>query len=191
MSTILNPTRPGSSIDVGDGLIIEGTKRNDRLNGSDRNDTIRTGNGRDVIDGGQGNDYVDAGKDNDLVRGGAGRDTLLGGQGNDTLFGGAGQDILNGGDGNDVINGGKGADIMTGGKGNDRFVFDFADLASGVIDEITDFKRGADKIVIQGAGSGATVEYDPITGEVKLNGQVFLQLDPGLNININKDFTIS
>jgi Ca2+-binding RTX toxin-like protein len=191
MSTILNPTRPASSVDVGDGLIIQGTSRNNRLNGSDGNDTITTRRGRDSIDGGEGNDYIDAGTNKDFVRGGLGRDTLLGGKGADTLFGGSGNDIIDGGTDKDIINGGKGADIMTGGRDRDQFVFDFADIAPGVIDEITDFKAGTDDIIIQGAGPGATVEYDAITGEVKLNGQVFLQLDPGLNININNDFTLN
>jgi Ca2+-binding RTX toxin-like protein len=70
------------------------------------------------------------------LEGAAGNDTLIGGSGNDTLVGGLGKDVLTGG---------------VSGVNNDKFVFDtgatFNKSTIG-IDTITDFTRGADKIVL-------------------------------------------
>ncbi|MGZ8335029.1 MAG: M10 family metallopeptidase C-terminal domain-containing protein [Allosphingosinicella sp.] len=115
---------------------------NDALSGLDGNDTLTGGNGEDLLQGGAGNDTLDGGNHDDTLEGGDGDDTLIGGNHVDTLNGGAGKDTLNGGNQNDVLNGGAGNDVLTGGNQNDIFLF--TDL--GGADQITDFRRGQDKI---------------------------------------------
>jgi Ca2+-binding RTX toxin-like protein len=76
-------------------------------------------------------------------------DRFDGGIGADYLSGGNGTDILEGGSGKDTLIGGNGDDILRGGTGNDTFVFNTAGEASGfgaLIDQITDFETGYDKI---------------------------------------------
>jgi beta-glucanase (GH16 family)/Ca2+-binding RTX toxin-like protein len=68
---------------------------------------------------------------------------LSGGRGADALVGGAGDDRIEGGRGNDTLSGGLGADT-----------FNFA--AGGGQDIVTDFRSGADRIVLQGADSFKT-----------------------------------
>lgn len=69
-----------------------------------------------------------------------------GGKGNDYLFSGLGDDVLNGGDGNDFLSGGDGRNELTGGSGNDYFVFRLTE--DYTYSNITDFKRGEDKIAL-------------------------------------------
>ncbi|WP_372478084.1 calcium-binding protein, partial [Nostoc mirabile] len=94
--------------------------------------------------GDAGNDLLDGSGTSTPLSGfgGNGSDTLIGGAGNDSLYGDAGNDILRGGDGND---------LLTGGGGSDRFVFSsgaqYDDAALGV-DQITDFSRASDRIVL-------------------------------------------
>jgi Ca2+-binding RTX toxin-like protein len=75
-------------------------------------------------------------------------DQLTGTTGDDTMFGSGGDDTLDGGAGNDLLSGGTGNDRLTGGDGDDRFSFNqVADAALGkVMDVITDFTQGSDKI---------------------------------------------
>ena len=75
---------------------------------------------------------------------------LTGNSGNNSLSGGAGNDTLIGGLGNDFLNGGLGKDVLTGGGGADSFVFNTA-LSATNIDQITDFARGSDKILLDNA----------------------------------------
>lgn len=88
---------------------------------------------------------------NDPLTGDKSDNTIVGLGGDDVLLGNAGRDTLQGGDGKDLLSGGAGADILTGGEGSDRFVFDvgvrFQKAILG-IDQITDFTRGTDKIVL-------------------------------------------
>jgi Ca2+-binding RTX toxin-like protein len=67
------------------------------------------------------------------------------------LEGGADNDTLIGGSGNDLLKGGSGSDRLTGGTGSDRFIYDtnatFTTSSVG-IDQITDFVKGTDKIVL-------------------------------------------
>jgi parallel beta-helix repeat protein len=67
----------------GDGGLVTGTARNDRLFGSAGNDTVV---------GGAGNDNLYGRGGADLLQGGLGRDTLVGGAGEDTLEGGGAAD---------------------------------------------------------------------------------------------------
>lgn len=67
------------------------------------------------------------------LTGTAADDLIAGYDGNDTIAGGAG---------NDRIIDGSGADTMTGGSGADTFVF----LDDGLMDTVTDFELGQDKL---------------------------------------------
>ena len=104
-------------------------------------------------------------------------DRFDGGIGADYISGGNGSDVLEGGSGKDTLIGGNGDDILRGGSGNDTFVFLTAAEASGfgtLIDQITDFETGADKIDLRAfmagghfncagplvAGAGPQVRYD-------------------------------
>jgi len=134
----------------------------DSLSGGAGSDAIRGNAGNDTIDGGDGNDWIYGGEDNDSLTGGAdkdyiqgdtGNDFVSGGSGNDTLRGGSGDDTVQGGDGNDLLMGDSGHDLLTGGAGNDQFSFTAGQATfatSGttayVMDEITDFTIGADKL---------------------------------------------
>ena len=104
-------------------------------------------------------------------------DRYDGGKGSDHISGGNGSDVLEGGSGKDTLIGGNGDDILRGGTGNDTFVFRTAGEASAsgsLIDRITDFETGADRIDLSGfmagghfngtgplvAGAGPQVSYD-------------------------------
>lgn len=131
---------------------VAGGNGDDTLFGGDGADQIDGGNGNDTVDGGNGDDQVVGGGGNDTLNGGAGNDTIDGGNGNDTLSGGAGSDTVDGGAGNDVVNGGAGDDILTGGGANDIFAF----TEIGGNDQITDLRRGYDRVDLSG--------IDAITG---------------------------
>ena len=105
------------------------------------------------------------------------KDRYDGGLGADHISGGNGSDVLEGGSGKDTLIGGNGDDILRGGTGNDTFVFLSAAEASGagtLIDQITDFQTGQDKIDLSAfmagghfngpgplvAGAGPQVSYD-------------------------------
>ncbi|AMY67541.1 calcium-binding protein [Frigidibacter mobilis] len=79
--------------------------------------------------------------------------TLAGGGGEDLLMGGAGADTLSGGAGADILVDGAGSDRMTGGGGADIFVLS----ADGVLDTITDFQAGVDRLDL----SAWSMLYDP------------------------------
>jgi serralysin len=77
------------------------------------------------------------------------KDRFDGGLGADFISGGNGSDVLEGGSGKDTLIGGNGDDILRGGTGDDTFVFLKAAEASaggGLVDRITDFQSGYDKI---------------------------------------------
>jgi hypothetical protein len=73
--------------------------------------------------------------------------SLNGTSGRDRISGTDGSDNIKSFAGNDLIASGEGADVLTGGLGRDRFVFNAFD---GNADEITDFRHGHDKIVLDG-----------------------------------------
>lgn len=82
-----------------------------------------------------------------VINGNSGDNTLDGRDGSDQLNGKGGNDRLIGGAGADTFDGGAGADIMTGGAGPD--VFRFTVKPDGLlIDEITDFQSGVDRIFL-------------------------------------------
>ena len=132
-------------------------------------------------------------------------DRYDGGQGADYISGGNGSDVLEGGSGKDTLIGGNGDDILRGGTGEDTFVFMSAAEASangGLIDRITDFQSGFDKIDLSAfmaggtyvgvgplvAGGGKQVAYDAaqaqLIGDVNGDGvadfQIYLNTAPAV-----------
>jgi Ca2+-binding RTX toxin-like protein len=89
--------------------------------------------------------------------------TITGGDGNDTLTAATASlaDSIVGGAGNDTITGAQGADTLTGGTGNDTFTIALNSATVGVaqqsgatlMDTITDFTSGADKLNLTQATS--------------------------------------
>jgi Ca2+-binding RTX toxin-like protein len=148
------------------------------------NDNVVGGNLRDLIFSSKGDDVLDGKGGNDRIRGGQGDDVIIGGAGDDNLRGGKGNDVILGGEGDDKIVGGKGEDILIGGEGDDVFEFFSKNLESGVIDQIADFTKGEDSIVVKGVSS---VEYDMASGTVKINGQDAINLTPGTELDINQE----
>lgn len=151
---------------------ISGGAGNDTLFGEKGNDVLNAGTGNDVLNGGLGNDGLYGGDGIDRAvfntgvdvsvnlaittaqNTGEGMDVLQSverlttGTGNDRLRGNAEANLLDGDAGNDTLIGARGDDTLTGGAGQDQFVFD---PTSGW-DQITDFARGEDKVVINWAG---------------------------------------
>lgn len=123
-----------------DRSVIRGGARSDWLSGSGDGEVIAGLGGSDKLFGLGGND---------ALWGGAGDDFLFGGAGADVLRGGLGRDALSGDAGDDILRGGGGDDLLSGGGGADRFVFSADDGASSN-DVILDFRRGVDKIVLDG-----------------------------------------
>jgi VCBS repeat-containing protein len=95
---------------------------------------------------GTGNAFANA------LAGNGGNDILNGAGGNDVLTGNAGNDKLLGGIGNDTLSGGAGSDMLTGGAGNDIFRFDTQ--PDGLMDTITDFQAGIDRLLLDAAVFG-------------------------------------
>jgi hypothetical protein len=89
-----------------------------------------------VIDGTAGDDRIEGGDGDDVLRGGGGSDQLFGGAGDDLLFGGPAapgeRDLLDGGAGDDRLVLGSSA-VARGGDGADSFVLPFAEGLLGVI----------------------------------------------------------
>lgn len=67
-----------------------------------------------------------------------------GGTAAEALTGGSGADSLVGAGGDDVLQGGAGYDVLSGGAGADRFVL----ATDGSIDEVMDFTRGTDSLML-------------------------------------------
>ena len=135
--------------------------------------------GFDILFGTQLDDLVDAKAGNDLIMAGDGDDGIIGGDGNDRIKAGVGDDI---------IIGGTGVDKMTGGSGDDVFELVVEDLFDGSIDKITDFSESdkfKDIIRLRGIAGDAVVEYDSDTGLISVRGEDIIQVDPGLDINID------
>jgi RTX calcium-binding nonapeptide repeat (4 copies) len=104
---------------------------------------VATGQGSDTLDG---IENLTGSRLGDTLKGDGGANRLDGGAGNDTLVGRTGRDVLVGGAGNDVLAGGAGADTQTGGSGADVFLFGPALTGAAVVDRVTDFADGIDKL---------------------------------------------
>lgn len=180
----------------GNGLELIGTEGSDFLNGNSLDDLI-IGNGGidfingaagdDKLDGLAGNDFIIGGKGDDLILGGEGNDFILGGQGDDVIFGEAGNDTIFGEAGNDLINGGAGSDKIFGGTGNDTIEFLADDLDSAAPDRVMDFTVGQDTLIIQGLSSSDQVSYDPLKGQISVNGEGVINITPSQDLEITTD----
>lgn len=74
-------------------------------------------------------------------------DTLIGDGGNNVLYSFFGDDMIKMGAGDDTTSGGEGVDRMMGGDGADHFEYYVVSESTGtVVDSITDFTSGVDKI---------------------------------------------
>ena len=180
----------------GNGLELIGTEGTDFLNGSPLDDLIIGNGGTDFVNGGAGDDKLDGGAGNDFIVGSSGDDLILGGEGNDfikgnrgddVIFGSEGNDTIFGGEGNDFINGGAGADNIFGGVGNDTIEFLAQDLDSAAPDRVFDFTSGEDTLIIKGLSDSAQVSYDPILGQISVNGEGVINITPFQDINITTD----
>lgn len=84
------------------------------------------------------------------VAGTQGKDQITGSNGRNTLSGNRGADRLTGLEGDDRLSGGVGRDQLTGNAGRDQFIFDHgaAFRSTDGQDQIKDFEKGRDKIVL-------------------------------------------
>lgn len=104
------------------GVVIDGTRWDDRLVGTF---------GRDIIRGKAGDDTIRGKAGDDKLLGGRGDDTVSGDAGNDIIDGGPGEDLLLGGAGNDRIRARDGAqDTISCGKGRDTVIADRNDVVA-------------------------------------------------------------
>lgn len=147
-----------------------------------------TGDEPTTVFGKDGDDTVFGGDFGDIIFGEGGSDILIGGDGNDAIFGGshdpskAGRDYLFGGKGNDLLSGGDGEDVLSGGLGADIFQSRLNEGGEGFMDTVVDFTVGEDSIAIQGGTADMVVAYNNETGIVTVDGQNFMQLDAGLDM---------
>jgi serralysin len=171
---------------------LRGTRSGDLLHGDAGDNLLEGGGGADLLDGAGGRDtasyahaeaavvirmqdavqYTLAGTNpgeaegdsfrsvEDLL-GSAFDDALTGNRTANRLEGGEGADTLSGGGGSDTLVGGAGDDRLTGGGHADLFVLD---LTAEGVDRITDFKAGADSLMLLGATGSVT--YDAATGRL-------------------------
>jgi serralysin len=138
------------------------------------------GNGHGVLGNGGANTFDFGGLASvsglAFVDGAGGNDTMTGSAFRDVFRGGAGNDAMNGGAGNDQLAGGLGADHLTGGLGPDLFDFDAtAEIGKkkGLLDIITDFAAGEDKIDLSTIDANGSKKGDPIFKFLKSEGSSF------------------
>ena len=166
--------------------VLQGLAGADRLFGGAGADILEGGAGDDMLYGGLGADQLIGGDGFDFARyddaawgnlvinmavptrntGSAAGDTyseiegIIAGSGNDTVTGNSFANTLYGGGGNDTLNGGLGKDTLYGGTGADKFVFNTALNAVSNVDQLADFTRNIDDIVLSRAifgGIGTTL----------------------------------
>ncbi|WP_037437112.1 calcium-binding protein, partial [Sinorhizobium fredii] len=171
---------------AGDDLLEDGAG-NDKLYGDAGNDTlIRTNEiGTDSFDGGAGTDTLkfslsstmsvkldlaNSANNGGMAKGltvtgvevvyGSDRDDdIRGTSANEKFFGGGADDFLFGGAGDDVLEGGAAGDLLQGGTGTDQFVFHSDGFGTG--DQIVDFTRGQDKLVVDRSDFGIAASGNP------------------------------
>ncbi|WOS63445.1 calcium-binding protein [Sinorhizobium fredii] len=108
-------------------------------------------------------------------------DTIFGNGVANTLEGGIGDDRLDGRAGNDILEGGGHGDLLTGGSGADKFIY-ASEEAIGSGDQITDFKRGEDKLVVDKSVFGFSKLVLYSGNDLKATGtaaQFFFEKDNG------------
>ncbi|WP_445306621.1 calcium-binding protein [Microcoleus vaginatus] len=138
-----------------------------------------------------GDSAIDFNGEPDSLCGAAGNDLMFGNGGSDKLCGDEGNDTLYGGKGDDCLIGGLGNDILSGGIGRDRFVL----TAGSGPDQITDFTKGEDLLVLGGSLTFAqlsiTQNANAVFIRIGQNGQLLAALNgvQASAIDLN-DFTI-
>jgi Ca2+-binding RTX toxin-like protein len=173
----------------GGASILYGNTGNDTLYGLGTQVTLYGGKDSDYLYGTASRFYGDKDNDTIIASDGSASVKIDGGDGDDYLNASALSSsspvTITGGVGNDSMWGGNGADIMTGGTGNDFFYFTnligtnvVAGGASGaginpfggtsLVDSITDFTSGSDKIYLQKSGFG-TLTGLTSTGPLGIN----------------------
>lgn len=132
----INIESGGRTVEVPQGVLVEGGAGNDTLIGGPGFDRLKSGDGNDVLRGLGSPDVLEGDDGNDIVEGGDGDDELTGGRGNDKVSGGAGADhfetvvppkATSQGLGNDVYDGGPGNDYVADQSGRDRIVMGVGD----------------------------------------------------------------
>ena len=144
---------------------LYGNSGKDYIKGDSGNDKLYGGSGADRLYGNSGKDYIKGDYGNDKLYGGSGADRLYGNSGKDYLRGDSGNDKLYGGSNNDILIGGIGKNDVYGGSGKDIFK-----LTKGRgYDRIRDFKKGQDKIYVNGF---KTLRIKDVGGHAKIyNGK--------------------
>lgn len=190
-----------NSSEIDDLIIIEGTKRNDRLHGSNSmNDKIYGYAGNDKLYGYNGNDKLYGGEGKDSLYGNRGADALYGGTGNDYLKGGYGSDIyyFEQGDGEDTVkdkskSSSLDTDIIKFGESVEAedvsFIFDKRDLLIqyGDGDEIevkyqTNDKYAIERVELADGNYLSSGDIDNIVQQIHAYAD-----DNGLDIDSNQD----
>ncbi|MEY9720312.1 Ca2+-binding RTX toxin-like protein [Sinorhizobium fredii] len=141
----------------------------------------------DSFTGGRWNDWFEGGASGlslssiENVVGRTSDDTIFGNGVANTLEGGIGDDRLDGRAGNDILEGGGHGDLLTGGSGADKFIY-ASEEAIGSGDQITDFKRGEDKLVVDKSVFGFSKLVLYSGNDLKATGtaaQFFFEKDNG------------
>ena len=166
------------------------------------------GFGRTSVDLGRGRDlyrsevsnYHAAGDEVVRVKGGAGRDTFELGGSLERANGNRGADLF-------ILDDSGPVDVLTGGAGRDTFLFDMRPLTGDMRAEVTDFRSGKDRIVIENFLAGdqvfddfahigpdapdvyAAVRYDRAEGIVYYNDRAVLDLGEGTRARVS-DFVM-
>ena len=143
--TLTTPTKTATFTGI-EGLAIDGTSRDDRIDAHDVTFYIS-------IDGKPGDDRLIGGSGRNSLYGAAGDDTLIGGPHLDFLTGGHGDDVIRARGGNESVYDDKGHDRISLGRGRDTF-------AAWVVGARNVFRGGRGRDVL---------EFQELVGEVKVS----------------------
>jgi Ca2+-binding RTX toxin-like protein len=174
--------------------VLDGGEGDDSLYGQEGDDSLYGGEGDDFLFGGEDDDAIFGNEDDDFLDGREGDDRLYGGEGEDTLLGFTGDDLIFGDEDDDILEGESGDDTLYGGEGDDIFVFSTI-LGTG-IDTIRDFTINEDKIRVAAEGFDIDTDefdrffYESGTGELSFDGEVFAELEEGLDFRPTLDIDI-
>ena len=156
---VLNFDIESGSLVVGDGGTdtLAAVAGFNTLLGGEGDDLIQGGFDGDTIDGGAGDDLIVAAGGANVLNGGAGADTLAGGGcgcpgAGDTMSGGAGNDYISLSLNPNQVSGGEGADTIALGDFNYFGFIGDSGTDPGLIDVVSDFTTGEDKLALPTMG---------------------------------------